>query len=289
MPAGGGPKENGCEVWGVLNVTPDSFSDGGRFLALGPAIEHARRMLAEGADVLDVGGESSRPAGRTYGDGAAAVSTEEELGRVIPVVTHLVNELRARVSVDTVKPEVARVALGAGAHVINDVSCGGDRRLLEIVADHGAEVVLMHNRARGEVSVANTAYRDVVADVIEELNAAADRAQSAGVEPHRIWIDPGIGFAKTAAQSIELIARTADLCSTGYRVLVGPSRKSFIAQLAPDHGGQAPRPDERAGGTAASLTCAVLGGAQAVRVHDVRSMRQAVVVAQAAASVGAGP
>lgn len=270
-----------CQVWGILNVTPDSFSDGGRFAETGVAVAHARRMLAEGADVVDVGGESSRPPGRIYGEGARPVPADEEAARVVPVVERLVGELGARVSVDTVKGEVARRALAAGAAVINDVSGGDDPELLAAVAEAGAELVLVHNRGRGEVTPDNTRYDDVVCDVVSEVMGRVSRAVEAGVDRRRIWIDPGIGFAKTAAQSLELIARTAKLVETGQPVLVGSSRKSFIAELAPGPGGERPGPLDRWGGTAATVTVAVLAGARAVRVHDVAPMRQAVLLAEA--------
>jgi dihydropteroate synthase len=268
-------------VWGVLNATPDSFSDGGRFLDPERALLHASSMLADGADVIDVGGESSRPAGRTYGTGAAEVPAEEEIRRVVPLIERLVVDHRARVSVDTVKGEVARRALAAGAVIVNDVSGGEDPDLLEAAAEAGAELVLMHNRGRGEISAPNTAYLDVVADVVRELEAKASRAVRAGVPRERIWIDPGIGFAKTATQSVTLVAHTKELVATGYKVLVGTSRKSFIAETAPSPSGERPAPDARVGGTAATVTAAVMGGAHAVRVHDVATMRQAVLLGQA--------
>jgi len=271
-----------CQIWGVLNVTPDSFSDGGDNLDPGSALGLAERMLADGADVIDVGGESSRPAGGTYGDGAAHVSAAEEAERVLPVVARLARELRARVSIDTVKGEIAKRALGSGATIVNDVSGGEDPELLRAVAAAGAELVLMHNRGRGEVTGENTRYGDVARDVREELLRCVARAIEAGVRRERIWLDPGIGFAKTARESLELILRTPELVETGFPVLVGSSRKSFVAELAPDASGERPDPRHRLGGTAATVTLAVLGGARAVRVHDVAPMRQAVRLAEAA-------
>jgi dihydropteroate synthase len=263
------------EIWGVLNVTPDSFSDGGRFVGLEAAVAHGERMHAEGADVLDVGGESSRPPGRTYGVGASEVSADEENARVLPVVAALV-ERGLRVSVDTVKAKVAQAAVRAGAAIINDVSCGRDPELLRVVADSRVELVLMHTRGRGERSGANVAYVDVVGEVREELLRAVERATLAGVRPESIWLDPGVGFAKTAAQSAALIAATPRLVATGHRVLVGASRKSFLAELTAPEGAALPGPSERLGGSLAAATMAVLGGARAVRVHDVRETQQAV-------------
>ncbi len=270
-----------CEIWGVLNVTPDSFSDGGRYQSIEKALAHAATMLGQGADVIDVGGESSRPAGGVYGAGADRVPEDEEARRVVPVIREIRQRLGARVSVDTVKAGVARQAIAAGADMVNDVSCGASDALLEVVAQSGVGIVLMHNRGRGEVSGSNVDYSDVVAEVIEELMGAVQRAVSRGVERGRIWIDPGIGFAKNAAQSIELLAATRDLVATGQPVLVGPSLKSFVAATAPAADGTGPAPGERRGGTAAAVAQAVLGGARAVRVHDVFEMRQAALVAGA--------
>lgn len=270
-----------CAIWGILNITPDSFSDGGRYLDTARAIEHAERLITEGADVLDVGGESSRPAGLQYGEGFAEVPAAEEIRRVVPVIEHLAKELNAAVSIDTVKPEVADAALRAGALVVNDVSCGRSPELMEVAAAHGAGLVLMHNRGRGECTPPNTVYDDVVADVIAELLTAAEAAQEAGVSRDKTWIDPGIGFAKTAAQSAALIGALPELVETGYRVLVGSSRKSFIGKLAPRPSGEEPGPLDRVGGTAATVAAAVMAGCHAVRVHDVEVMRQAVRTAEA--------
>ncbi len=267
-----------CEVWGVLNVTPDSFSDGGLHDELPRALAHARRMIAEGADVIDVGGESSRPPGSTYGAGAARVSIEEELRRVVPVVEALAGE--ARISVDTVKAEVARAALEAGASIVNDVSCGASAELLDVVAAKGAQLVLMHSRDGGRVDAATTAYADLVADVLGELEAAVERAVARGVDRARIWIDPGIGFAKSAAQSLSLLGNLDAFVRTGYPVLVGASRKSFLARAGAGGGGE-PAPTERLGASVAAMTVAVLAGARAVRVHDVFESVQAARLAEA--------
>ena len=183
------------ELWGVLNVTPDSFSDGGRYLDPRAAVEHGRRLLAEGADVLDVGGESSRPAGDTYGKGFEPVPAAEEIRRVVPVIETLTHELHATVSIDTVKPEVAAAALSAGARFVNDVRCAEDPALAEAAAAAHASYVIMHNRGRGEVRAPNTDYDDVVAEVLEELLAAAERVERAGVPRSSIWLDPGLGFS----------------------------------------------------------------------------------------------
>lgn len=276
----GAPSASRCAVWGVLNVTPDSFSDGGAYEAVDAAIAHARRLLSEGADVIDVGGESTRPKGRTYGDGYDDVPTEVELARVLPVIEALA-QLGATISIDTVKPAVADAALGAGARYVNDTGGGRDEALVDVVASHGAELVLMHNRGRGEVSGNNVVYGDVVEDVIRELEAAAETALRRGVRESALWLDPGLGFAKTASQSTELLAGLPRLVALGRPVLVGASRKSFLAELAPRPDGSRPGPLERVGGTVVTCTAAVAAGARAVRVHDVEIMRQAVLVAEA--------
>jgi dihydropteroate synthase len=278
------PLIGGCQIWGILNVTPDSFSDGGRFLAPDDALDHARAMLAQGADVIDVGGESSRPAGGVYGSGAERVTVDEESRRVVPVVRALVQELGVCVSIDTIKAEVARQAVDAGASIVNDVSCGASQDLVNVVAETGVQLVVMHTRKQGDLTGDNVQYQDVVGEVLSELLQSVSRIEASGVKADRIWIDPGIGFAKTAQQSIKLLARTDRFVATGYRVLVGPSRKSFVAEVAPNHDGQKPSTDKREGGTAAAVTAAVLGGASAIRVHDVESMRQVALVAESISS-----
>jgi dihydropteroate synthase len=277
-----------CQLWAVLNVTPDSFSDGGEAVTLETALGKAKRLLADGADVIDVGGASSRPAGKTYGPGAAAVSLEEELERVVPVVRALARELGAQISVDTTRAEVAKAALDAGATIVNDVSNGASDALLEVVAATSAELVLMHNRGDGRVAGANIEYESVIDDVLAELSAAAVRASCAGVPFRRIWLDPGIGFAKTAADSLAVLAALPRVVKLGYRVLVGPSRKSFIAAVERAAGVPESSPTQRIGGTAAAITAAVLAGAHAVRVHDVKEMRQALLLTEALRKIGGG-
>jgi len=268
------------ELWGVLNVTPDSFSDGGRFLGQTEAIEHGRRLLAEGADVIDVGGESSRPAGKAYGAGFSEVPAEEEVRRVLPVIQALAGE-GTTISIDTVKTEVATAALAAGATIVNDVRCAENPGLAVAAAEAGASYVIMHNRGRGEVRGPNIAYADVVEDVLGELLSAAERVERAGVPRVSVWLDPGLGFSKTAQQSAELLSSLGRFKKTGYRVLVGPSRKSFIADLAPNPDGSRPSPEDRLGGTAAAVVACVAAGVDAVRVHDVYVMRQAAAIAEA--------
>ena len=276
-----------CELWGVLNVTPDSFHDGGQFVGLDAAVAQACRMAAAGAAVIDVGGESSRPPGSIYGVGATAVSAAEEIARVLPVIERLVGDHGLRLSIDTTKGAVARAALAAGATIVNDVTGGADPELLRAVADAGADLVLMHSRGRGEGCSPNVDYDDVVGDVRRELGLRVRAANEAGIGGERLWLDPGLGFAKTADQSLALLAATERLCGDGLRVLVGPSRKSFIGELAAGPDGQRPPPSERLPGTMAAVAIAVLGGAHAVRVHDVAEARQALCVATAVRALAA--
>jgi dihydropteroate synthase len=264
-------------VVGVVNVTPDSFSDGGRFLDADDAVAQALRLASEGADLIDVGGESTRP-------GAAEVSEEEELRRVIPVISRLAAaRFPVPISVDTSKAAVARAALDAGAAMVNDVRALADPELLAVVARAGVPVVLMHMRGTPRDMRERAVYGDLVGEVRSELSLAMARAVSGGVREDRIVLDPGLGFAKTAEQSLELLARLPEFLSLGRPLYVGPSRKSFIGALT-----GAP-PEERLAGTLASVTAAVLGGATFVRVHDVAPSRQAVKVAAALRGAGGSP
>lgn len=267
------------EVWGVLNTTPDSFSDGGRFLAPDRAIAHALDMVSAGADRVDVGGASSRPRGRAYGAGAPFVDAEEERARVEPVVAALC-EAGVSVSIDTTEVRVAEAAVKCGARVVNDVSCARSEALLRFVGESGVDYVLMHTRGDGATTPGNTRYDDCVQDVVAELQRALARLDASGVPPERVWLDPGLGFAKTAEQSLSLLAATGELVALGHRVLVGPSRKAFIAAAAPRPGGTLP-PTARQPGTDAAVAAAVLAGASAVRVHDVAAGYQAARVALA--------
>jgi dihydropteroate synthase len=268
-------------VLGVLNVTLDSFSDGGRFLSTDAAIARGIELVEEGADIVDIGGESTRP-------GAAPVTEDEELTRVIPVVRALAAR-GALVSVDTTKSSVLQASFEAGAWILNDVAMGEPiATLAAIVARHGGSYLRMH--ARGTPSTMRqdpslSSYPDGVGvEVARALALDANAIERAGVERSRIWLDPGIGFAKRAAQSLELLATLDPLLSLGYAVCVGPSRKSFIdapEAYAREWGTIVGSPERRIGGTAAAVTAAVLAGAHAIRVHDVSVMRQAARVAHA--------
>jgi dihydropteroate synthase len=264
------------ELWGVLNVTPDSFSDGGRYLDVESARERVRELLIEGADVVDVGGESTRPPGKTYGAGFSDVDVDEELRRVIPVVEAAVAD-GARVSIDTTKAEVAERALDAGASLVNHVGERASEALLALVAEREAGLVLMHNRGRGEVASGSTAPDALALEVRDALLREAERAITAGVGQERIWLDPGLGFAKSALQSAGLLRNLPSLVSTGYPILVGASRKSFIAEIAGEPGAGRPAPSERLGGSIAAAIVAFESGAKALRVHDVSATRQALL------------
>lgn len=258
-----------CSIWGVLNVTPDSFSDGGAFFKPEAAITQGLRLIEQGADVVDVGGQSTRPAGKAYGAGYEQLTATQETQRILPVVEAL--SAQVVVSIDTSQGKVAASAVEAGAKIINDVSGGADPALLEVAAKCPVDLVLMHNRGRGEVNAANTCYKDVTQDVIDELGVCVERALRAGVRRERIWLDPGIGFAKTADQSLRLLNSLEDLLAHGYRVLVGASRKSFITAAS----AKAADPSHRLGGSLAVALFAAREGVHAVRVHDVFETRQA--------------
>jgi dihydropteroate synthase len=255
---------------GVLNVTPDSFADANnRLTDVARAVEAAVQMEADGADIIDVGGESTRP-------GAEPVPADEELARVLPVLKALRGRLRIPLSIDTYKADVARAAVAEGAAIVNDVSGGQDAGMARAVADTGAALVLVHTRGRSRTMYAEAVYRDVVAEVTAELGAGLRRATEAGVPIHGIIVDPGLGFAKQAPHSYVVLARLPELASALHRpVLVGPSRKSFLRDALAGR----PAPD-RDWGTAAAATAAVLGGAHIVRVHAVAEMAQVVRVAE---------
>jgi len=256
-------------VVGIVNVTPDSFYDGGRNPTSDAAIAHGLALAAEGADWLDVGGESTRP-------GAEPVAAEEERARVLPVIEGLAKHCALPLSIDTRRSDVADAALARGARIVNAVAGLRDPALAEVCAAHGATLVINHMRGEPATMQRAPAYTDVVQDVARELAADAARAERAGVARERIWLDPGIGFGKRAREhSVTLIARLGELVALGYPVLVGPSRKSFLAALT-----GAPVESRLPGSLAAAAAC-VLAGARALRMHDVAAARQAVDVAAA--------
>jgi len=253
---------------GIVNVTPDSFSDGGRYLGHDAALAHARRLIAEGADILDIGGESTRP-------GAAPVPEAEELTRVIPLITAVRAESAIPVSIDTLKPAVARAAVAAGATIWNDVTAlRGAPDAPAVAAELGCEVVLMH--MLGEPGTMQNAprYDDVVGEVEAFLLARAEVAMSAGVARDRIWLDPGIGFGKTLDHNLALLRALPRLVALGFPVLLGASRKRFIAALDPG----AKDPGDRLGGSLAVALAGARAGVAAVRVHDVAETVQALRV-----------
>lgn len=256
------------KLMGIVNVTPDSFSDGGLYLDPDAAVAHGQELTEAGAEVLDVGGESTRP-------GAEPVGEEEELRRVVPVIRGLAGS-RARISVDTSKAAVAAAALDAGAEIVNDVTAlRGDPGMASLCAERGATVVLMHMLGEPRTMQEDPRYEDVVADVKAFLAERLDAAVAAGVAEERVWLDPGIGFGKTAAHNLELLRRLGELRELGRPLVVGTSRKSFIGKL---DGSAA---DQRLGGTIASSILAAAEGADVLRVHDVAEMRQALAVAAA--------
>ena len=260
---------------GIVNVTPDSFADGGAYPDPDVAADAALAMEQEGADIIDLGGESTRP-------GAAELSAAAEAARVIPVLQRLAPRLQAPISVDTYKAEVARQALDNGAALINDISgLRYDSALAQVVAAAGAPVVLMHMRGRSRDMYRHAAYGDVAAEVAAELDAALGRAVAAGIRRGQVVLDPGLGFAKRADQTFAVLARLAALAALGRPLLVGPSRKSFLQEAV----GECP-PGEREWGTAAAVTAAVLLGAHIVRVHGVRAMAQVVRVADRLRAAG---
>jgi dihydropteroate synthase len=259
-------------IMGILNVTPDSFSDGGQFFTLDNALARAEQMIADGADIIDVGGESTRPGGEP-------VSVDEEIMRVVPVIKALVERTEIPISVDTTKSEVARAALDSGAAIVNDISAlRFDFYIADAVARAGAGLVLMHSRGTPATMHRLPPVADIMEEVTSSLRASVHMAERRGVKHEAIAIDPGIGFGKTQEQNLELIARLDQLIAAfpDYPLLIGTSRKSFIGRLL----GNAP-PEDRLHGTMATITAAILKGAHIVRVHDVKAAAETIRVAEA--------
>lgn len=259
-------------VMGVLNVTPDSFSDGGRFLRPGDAVMAALAMQRAGADILDIGAESTRP-------GSVGISESEELARLLPVLRALRGRLKIPISVDTQKAGVAEAALRAGAEILNDISgLKSDPRMAEVAAKSGAPLILMHMRGTPRTMQKGPFAKDVMRDVMSGLRASVKVARQAGVKRSQIILDPGIGFGKSFSQNYELLAGLPEFAKLGHPLLVGPSRKGFLGATLARKGKPLPAAG-RIWGTAASVTASILNGAHIVRVHDVKEMVQVARVA----------
>jgi dihydropteroate synthase len=259
-------------VMGILNVTPDSFSDGGAYPSVDAAVARAVAMVEEGADIIDIGGESTRPVS-VYG-GSTAVSAEEEMQRVIPVIERLAATSDVIISIDTTKSAVADAALRAGAHIVNDISgLNFDPAIADVTAAHHAALVVMHIQGTPETMQIAPQYEDVVGEVKASLAASATKAKSAGVR--NIIIDPGIGFGKTTAHNLELLRRLSEFRTLGFPVMIGTSRKGFIGQLL------GLPVEQRLEGTAATVAVSVMNGASIVRVHDVKEMKRVVLITDA--------
>ncbi len=256
-------------IMGVINVTPDSFSDGGNFIAVGTAVDHGLRLAGEGAEILDIGGESTRP-------GAAPVTAEEELRRVIPVIERLAGKTSAALSIDTSKASVARAAVEAGAEIINDVTAlRGDEEMARVAAESQSAVVLMHMRGTPRTMQQDPQYGDVVTEVADHLEQRVAAARAAGIENDRIAIDPGIGFGKTVEHNLQLVAGLGRFAPLGHPVLLGVSRKSFLATAA-----QCPEVEDRDVPTAVLTAEGYRLGARIFRVHAVRPNVQALRLAE---------
>ena len=259
------------KIMGVLNVTPDSFSDGGKYASVERAVERGREMAEKGADIVDVGGESTRP-------GSAVIPAEVERERVIPVIRALASVTDALLSVDTTKAEIASQAIAAGAHIVNDTSAlAGDTEMAGVVRDSGCGVVLMHRRGSPLTMQVSPSYGSLFDEILDELSERVASAKAAGIPEDRILVDPGIGFGKRLEDNLALHRYLPDMRNLGYPIVFGPSRKSFLGTVT------GREPGDRIYGTAASVASAVLGGAHVLRVHDVEAMRDVIRVASALA------
>ena len=258
-------------VMGILNVTPDSFSDGGQYNDVDRGVEKALWMINEGADIIDIGGESSRP-------GAEPVTADEELARVMPIIQRLRQQSEIPISIDTCKAAVAEAALSDGADIVNDISAlRFDNRMLDVIVRTGAPVILMHMLGTPENMQENPSYDDCVGEIKQFFGEQAAKAINAGVDPKKIILDPGLGFGKRLSDNIEILANLAEFCLLGFPILIGASRKSFIGMLHPT--GQ--HASERIGGSIAAALTAVINGADIIRVHDVGPTVEAIKVMQA--------
>jgi len=257
-------------IMGILNVTPDSFSDGGLFYSQQSAIERGLQMVDEGADIIDIGGESSRP-------GAASVSANTELKRVLPVIDRLVKQIKIPISIDTKKAQVARLAVGAGAEIVNDISAlHADKKMTKTVKDTGAAVILMHMRGNPQnMQKGKLVYNNLMAEIADYLKESSEKALREGIEKDRLVIDPGIGFGKTPDDNYKIVKNLSQLQVLGMPIMVGTSRKSFLGKVT---GGE---PGERMEGTAATVAAAIMNGCHIIRVHDVAVMKKVAVVTDA--------
>jgi dihydropteroate synthase len=268
-PAGRLDFSAGCVVMGVLNVTPDSFSDGGEFFDTDKAIEHGLKMAADGAAIIDVGGESTRP-------GSVSVSVEEQISRVVPVIEALAKKVNVPISIDTTNYEVAEAALEAGAAMINDITALSDERMGELAAEVGVPVVLMHIQGTPATMQNEPKYKDVVGEVRQFLLERAERAEQFGIDKSKIFIDPGIGFGKTTEHNLLLLRNISKFVAAGYRVCVGTSRKNFIGKITGKE-----KLADRIFGTAATVALCAAAGVSIVRVHDVAEMVDVVKIINA--------
>ena len=267
-------------VMGVLNITPDSFSDGGRYLDSESAIARALQLEKDGADILDIGGESTRP-------GAAPIALEEELRRILPVIQALRGRLGIPMSVDTRRADVAVAALSAGAEILNDVSgLRMDARLGEVARRASAPLILMHMRGTPQTMQQGPFAHDVIRDVMRSLREAVARAKRAGLSKSQLLLDPGIGFGKKHEQNFEILARLPEFARLGYPIVIGTSRKAFLGKALAKAAEPAAPPEDRLLGTAATVTASVLGGAHIVRVHDVAEIARVARIADAILNSG---
>jgi len=268
-PGGALDFSGGCLIMGVLNVTPDSFSDGGQFLDTDRAVAHGLEMASQGAAIIDIGGESTRP-------GAASVPAAEQIRRVVPVIESLRRQTEAPISIDTCDADVARAALAAGVSILNDITALADDDMARLAAEAQIPVALMHMQGTPRTMQADPHYEDVVGEVLDFLVGRARRAESFGIAGERIWIDPGIGFGKTPKHNLLLLKHVRRFVATGYRVLVGPSRKRFIGAITGRE-----KPADRVFGTAAAVALCAMAGVSIVRVHDVAAMQDVLKVVRA--------
>ena len=262
-------------IMGILNVTPDSFSDGGKFDSFDNAISHAKQMVADGAGIIDIGGESTRPF-------ATPVSAVDEIKRVVPVIKKLSNELTVPISIDTSKAVVAREAILAGASIVNDVTAMGDPKMAQVVKEFDVPIILMHMKGNPSTMQVKPEYKDSVTEIKEYLKDAVERAESLGIKRSRVVVDPGIGFGKSVEHNLQIIKQFNEFLETGVPTLFGSSRKSFIQKIL---GVDSPKYDIAETGTQATVSCAVFNGAHIVRVHDVKGTKATVDIVDAVRNV----